>query len=66
MAIGTHGDGKKIRLQPAMGVFVMIMGVIFLIDAETRFYYQASFAVIVAGLLWFQLAIHLPNWIRKK
>ncbi len=62
MALVTHGDGKNIRIQPAMAIFLIIMGIVFLIDASSTGRAVVYLAMIVLGFLWYYLATHYQRW----
>lgn len=62
MALVTHGDGKKIRIQPAIAIFLIIMGCIFLVDATSQTYALAAMSMVILGGIWYYLSIHLYSW----
>lgn len=62
MALVTHGDGKNIRIQPAMAIFLIIMGIVFLIDASSTGRAVVYLAMIGLGFLWYYLATHFQRW----
>lgn len=62
MALVTHGDGKKIRIQPAIAIFLIIMGVVFLADAQSMAYIIASMTMVVVGFVWYYIATHYREW----
>ena len=62
MAIVTHGDGKNIRIQPAMAIFLIIMACVFLVDAATTGKAVMSLLAIVVGIVWYYVATHFRHW----
>ncbi len=62
MAINVHGDGKKVRVQAAMAVFMVLMGFVFLLDAKTTAYAMASVSVMLLGGIWYYIATHYQLW----
>ncbi|GAB3113099.1 hypothetical protein G8770_19150 [Aestuariicella hydrocarbonica] len=58
-------NGKKLDLQLAMALFVMMMGFLFYIDAEPGTHTLISLLTILAGVAWFVGHSALKRWHHK-
>ena len=62
MALVVHGDGKNIRIQPAIAVFLALMGLVFLADATSGSEVTAATVMVGLGCLWYYLSCHFSDW----
>ncbi len=46
-------NGKKLSLHSAFALFVIMMGFLFLIDANTGMQNVASLSLLLLGLIWY-------------